>query len=108
MNVVSVEYYSSKRRAKMKRGDDIDPLVVFERDNWICQLCLSPIDPSIRFPDRRAASIDHIIPFGCGGTHVWSNVQSAHRYCNEAKGDDLTVLPLVEYTERQPPRGRKQ
>ena len=75
------------------RGEDVDPLVVFERDGWICQLCWLPIDPAVRFPDKRAATMDHVIPYSCGGTHTYSNIQSSHGYCNEAKADGLTRYP---------------
>lgn len=79
----------------MRRGEDIDHLTVFERDGWICQLCWTPIDPLIRFPDLRAASVDHVIPITCGGTHTYLNVQASHRYCNEAKSNGLTDHPGV-------------
>ena len=78
----------------MKRGDDVDPLVVFERDGWMCSLCGTPIDPAIRFPDKRAATMDHTLPFACGGRHTWDNVTAAHGYCNEAKADGLTGTHL--------------
>lgn len=70
----------------MRQGDDIDHLVLFERDNWTCGICGGKIDPTLRFPHMQAATVDHIIAIICGGTHTWTNVQCSHRDCNEAKG----------------------
>lgn len=71
------------------RGDDIDRLVVFERDEWTCGICHDPIDKLLRHPDPWAATIDHIIPLCQGGEHVWTNVQASHATCNAAKGGQL-------------------
>ena len=75
----------------MRRGDDIDHLELFIRDGWICGICGESVDPLMRFPSMEAASLDHVVPFSCGGEHTWSNVQCSHRRCNEAKADGLTV-----------------
>jgi 5-methylcytosine-specific restriction endonuclease McrA len=89
-----VQYYSPKRRAIMKRGDDIPPLHLYEMYDWICHLCKEDIDPMLRFPNKRAATMDHLIPLSRGGTHTWDNVAPAHRDCNEAKADSLTLSPM--------------
>ncbi len=49
----------------------------------ICRLCGSPI------PSPEEATQDHIIPVSQGGPDTLSNVQLAHRICNEAKGNAL-------------------
>jgi hypothetical protein len=59
---------------------------IFERDGWMCGICHDPIDPSLRHPDRRAASVDHIVPLARGGEHSRQNVQAAHWDCNSARG----------------------
>jgi 5-methylcytosine-specific restriction endonuclease McrA len=74
----------------MREGDEINHLDIFERDNWMCGICGYWIDPQYRFPDHRAATVDHIVPLSCGGTHTFENCQAAHRRCNEAKADGLT------------------
>lgn len=75
----------------MRQGEEIAPMELFERDNWICGICGYRIDPSYRFPDYRAATIDHIVPLSCGGAHIFENVQAAHRGCNELKADGLNL-----------------
>lgn len=82
-------YYSKKRRAAMRRGDKIDRLAVFDFFGWVCNICGDDIDQSLRFPNERAATLDHIIPLSKGGRHVWENVAPAHACCNASKGDDL-------------------
>lgn len=79
-----------------KQGDEIDHLVLYERDGWICGICGCPIDRTKRFPDKQAATVDHKIPITCGGAHTWANVQAAHGQCNEDKADNLTLDYYVE------------
>lgn len=64
----------------------IDPIAVFRRDKWRCQLC------GVRTPRRlrgtthdRAPELDHIVPLALGGTHTWDNVQCVCRKCNREK-----------------------
>lgn len=67
--------------------EDVYPDIVYERDNYICQLCKEPTDPKTR-------TIDHIIPASCKGEHSYTNCQTAHRVCNIRKGAKLNyALP---------------
>ena len=84
-------YYSSKRRAKMLKGDDINHLEVFERDNWICHLCLEKIDKRLTRDSWMRATLDHVIPLSKGGAHTYENVKASHWLCNMQKGDKLTL-----------------
>lgn len=76
------------RRARCAiEAEQIDPLAVFARDKWTCQLCRK------RTPERLrgqmvadAPELDHIIPLALGGGHTWANVQCACRECNGRKG----------------------
>lgn len=88
--------FDSNRRARValrraaQRGADgnrIDPLDIFGRDGWVCQLCADPVLPFVRWPHPRSASIDHTVPISRGGPHVESNLQLAHLGCNAAKRD---------------------
>lgn len=79
-------YYSPKRRARMLAGDDIDHLVVFERDEWICHICNNLIDRHLRGEAWMRATLDHVIPLARGGTHTWDNVKASHWLCNMQKG----------------------
>lgn len=79
--------YSPKRRSIYNKGDEIDRVAVFERDEWTCGICHTPIDPSLRHPDIMAATLDHIHPISLGGSHTWDNVQAAHAKCNFDKSN---------------------
>lgn len=84
-------YYSPKRRAIYAKGEKIDALELFEKYNWICNICNTKIENHRRFPDCMAATIEHVIPLSKGGTHTWDNVRPAHAKCNFEKGDALPI-----------------
>jgi len=80
-----------KRRAIIRgeRGaasESIDVEDVFQRDGWICQICLRPVSQEAKWPDVMCASLDHRIPLARGGSHTYTNVQLAHFVCNSRKG----------------------
>lgn len=71
---------------------------IYNRDNWICQICKKPIDKKLPFPNPNCASLDHIVPLSRGGTHESTNVQLAHLSCNTSKGNrvsDVTSRPAL-------------
>ena len=89
-NSPSARAAKAKRKA-MARGagdnDNVDPLEVFERDGWKCQLCGVKTPKKLRGSyDERAPELDHICPISLGGSHTYDNVQCACRACNGAKG----------------------
>ncbi len=55
---------------------------LFRRDTYTCQYC------GLVLPIKRL-TIDHIHPRSRGGRHVWTNVATACRDCNQRKGDLL-------------------
>lgn len=64
---------------------------IYDRDQWICQLCLDPVDPELRETDPWgdwAPSLDHIVPRSQGGSHDPENLRLAHRWCNSVRGDE--------------------
>ena len=69
------------------REEQFKDIEIFERDDYICQLCFEPIDPFLRWPDPLAASLDHITPISKGGNHTRDNAQASHLRCNLVKGD---------------------
>lgn len=80
-----------RRRARL-RGltiESFDRIEIFERDDWVCQLCGDPVDRDTVRPDPRSPSIDHIIPVSRGGAHSRENVHTAHLGCNIRKGAAL-------------------
>lgn len=92
----------AKRRAVergCKEARAIDPIKVFDRDGWRCQICLRPTPRKLRGtykPD--APELDHIVPIAKGGAHVWSNLQCACRSCNGAKSDKTTAGQMGLFT----------
>ena len=82
-----------ERSSKADQGaEHINRLFVFERDEWICQLCGSPVAPSLPARHAESATIDHIVPLSKGGAHCYANVQLAHHACNSAKRDGGRVF----------------
>lgn len=79
---------SHKRRARIKNAfvENVDAMVVYERDNWICQLCNKSVSKILDRKIVDIASLDHIIPISKGGEHSYANTQLAHLSCNIKKG----------------------
>lgn len=80
----------AKRKAVVRGAtvESIDPLRVFERDRWMCQLCGVKTPRTKRGtyePD--APELDHILPLSVGGAHAYINVQCACRRCNNTKSN---------------------
>jgi 5-methylcytosine-specific restriction endonuclease McrA len=60
-------------------------LAVLNRDGWICQLCHQRIDPRLRPPNPRSASVHHLDGKVYGDDPT--RLVAAHRLCNLAAGD---------------------
>ena len=58
---------------------------LYERDKGICQLCLKPV-PRQHGTRPDSPTRDHIVARGWGGSNAASNLQLAHRLCNEFRG----------------------
>lgn len=82
-----------KRRALKRElpADNIRPFDVYERDEWTCGICSSPVDRNCKYPDPKSPSLDHILPLSKGGHHVMENVQLACLECNVQKGNRFEV-----------------
>lgn len=61
---------------------------VYERDNYICQLCGYPVDPSARPMDDAYPHLDHGDAVSNGGQNDIDNLFTSHRFCNITKGRD--------------------
>lgn len=78
----------------MALGEDINPLEIYERDEWTCGICTKPIDRRLRRPSWWCATLDHIRPMRCFESapefyHTRANLQASHWKCNMDKGDTL-------------------
>jgi len=80
------------RRAILKSAmvERVDPVEVFSRDRWICQLCHKRTPKKLKGTnDLRAPTLDHITPLVLGGDHSYRNCQCACRDCNNKKSAKL-------------------
>lgn len=77
-----------RRRARLAavRAEPLRREEVFERDGWVCRLCLTSIDRLLRWPHPGSVSLDHVIPLVAGGEHSMGNSQTSHLRCNQLKG----------------------
>ena len=85
------------RRRAAKQGanaGDVDLAALWEANGGLCQLCMEPIDRSLRFPHPMSASVDHILPLSKGGRHEQSNLQWTHLVENIRKGATVAQLAL--------------
>lgn len=79
----------SKFWANAIQISDRDRLAIYERDGWICQLCNEPVDRSLNYQDRWAATLDHVMPRSLTlfSDDSPENLRLAHRACNSARGN---------------------
>jgi 5-methylcytosine-specific restriction endonuclease McrA len=87
----------SYNRRKAYASNKIDKLFVFELSDWICVLCHTKIDNSLRIPNPDAVTLEHLIPLSRGGKHIDTNVGPAHAHCNFEKSN----LLMEEYGIRK-------
>jgi hypothetical protein len=83
-----VDMENRRRARKLGNGDSekISRREIGERDGWVCGICEQSIDASLRWPDHRSQSLDHILPLVHGGTHTRVNVRITHLICNVRRG----------------------
>jgi 5-methylcytosine-specific restriction endonuclease McrA len=62
---------------------------VYRKYGYVCYLCETAIDPTRKWPDPLAPTVDHVVPVASGGTSRIANLRPAHWDCNREKGDSL-------------------
>ena len=79
----------SRRRALERNAfiEDISIVKLFFRDNGRCHICNMKLNLKRAVPEKRAATIDHVIPLAEGGMHEYKNVKLACFLCNCIKSD---------------------
>lgn len=83
---VSSNAAKHERRAREDASiERFDPLEVYNRDEWMCQICGLEVDRAVLYPDPMSASLDHVTPLSRGGDHTRSNTVLAHLRCNLVK-----------------------
>lgn len=86
--------YGNQRKCAQRRArkaaaeiEVVEPLYIFERDNWRCHLCGKTVDRHLNGRHPLGPTLDHVIPLSRGGEHSRANVALAHRRCNTRKGN---------------------
>ncbi len=81
-------------RVPYHRSVPLTRRAVLERDEHRCAYC-----------DKRADSVDHVIPRSRSGRHAWDNVVAACFRCNHRKSDSLLaeIGWTLPFTPKAPP-----
>lgn len=74
-------------RSKPRRSYRLAVDILAHYQGTDCGICGEPIDMSVRFPDKRCATVDHIVPLAMGGTDAVANLRLAHYSCNCRRED---------------------
>lgn len=87
--------YQQRRALKLNLpSDNILPVDVYERDEWVCGICSTSVDRNLSWPDPMSPSLDHVLPLSLGGHHTLENVTLAHLECNARKGNRVKAAAL--------------
>jgi len=80
-----LQRYNAKKHGNIV--EQFNPLLIYERDNWICQICGKKVKRNGKAHHPLQPSIDHIIPISLGGSHSRLNVRCTHLNCNLTRGN---------------------
>lgn len=77
--------YDHEKKARKRKAtiEKFYPIEIYERDQWVCQLCKKKVNKRLKHPNPLSASLDHIIPLSKGGDHSRQNTHLAHLICNQ-------------------------
>ena len=90
-----MKMYRKRSREAGVAYEPINPIKLFERDGWKCQICGVKTPRSLRGSyEDRAPELDHRLAMASGGSHTWDNVQCTCRKCNMIKGNRATLGQL--------------
>lgn len=64
---------------KNSKVEIVEPLEIFHRDSWTCQICYKPISPKSIDPfDPQRVTLDHRLPIVLGGASYKNEPTSLH------------------------------
>jgi len=86
---------NSKRRGINSANRPARLAEVAIRDGGRCHLCRKLVNLSLKAPDRRSPTLDHLIPVADGGSDESENLRLAHFGCNSRRGTRGTVQLLL-------------
>lgn len=76
-----------------------------EEHGSYCYMCGEQIDMDLKFPHPRSWSCQHIVPRARGGSSELSNLDSAHKLCQDREGNAIAgtvgagVVPRVKLVQ---------
>lgn len=79
--VMTTEYVKWNHKTKFSRSN------VYIRDNFSCQYCGKQFDAEV-------LTLDHVVPKSHGGKTNWTNISTACKKCNNAKGNESHMRPI--------------
>ena len=99
----SLKRAHKQRRIAVERGckeaRSLDPIKVFDRDGWQCQICGVRTPKKLRGSmHKHAPELDHVVAISKGGPHTWANVQCSCRSCNGAKSNGAPAGQMGLFT----------
>ena len=99
----SLKRAHKQRRTAVTRGCKearaLDPLKVFDRDGWKCQICGVRTPKKLRgSTHRHAPELDHVVAISRGGSHTWENVQCSCWSCNGVKSNGAPAGQMGLFT----------
>jgi len=88
---------SARRRARKCGADRVRyrRIDIFERVDWMCNLCGGKTERGAPWLHPLEPVIDHVVPLGKRGADAPYNLACTHRICNAIKSDrEVSSLPL--------------
>lgn len=84
-NPEKFKIYNHEKKARKRKAtiERFSPIEIYERDQWVCQLCKKKVNKRLKNPNPLSPSLDHIIPLALGGAHSRQNTHLAHLICNQ-------------------------
>lgn len=81
-----------RRRYPNHSGTPVSPRVrqsIYERDGWVCQLCMTAVDRNLHPNNLMGPTLDHIVcqSWSQAPDHSPKNLRLAHRSCNSRRGN---------------------
>lgn len=87
-NLKRAQRSAERARLRLASVEVVNPIKVFDRDGWRCQICKAKTPRRLRGSySSRAPELDHIVPLAQGGLHSYANVQCTCRSCNGTKSN---------------------
>ena len=79
--------YKSQRFNNKKYNTKLNLNKIFFRDKGRCHICNRKLNLDRCVPEKRAATIDHVVPRSLGGVDEYHNAKLACFICNSTKGN---------------------